>query len=184
MLIRFLNAHQYRGPQTDHAVHPAIPRKIYHPGDIVDLPSEYFERHLEPYPFAVIHNPAAASEGAAAALMEDMPIEQLRKLIEKHDLEKEIEGSGEGGRALREDLVRTLDKHYKSVGRDASDENDIPDDAALARMRVEELQTLCETRSMEVHGTGRDNKVLKVDLLEALSERREQEATKDEDGEG
>ena len=184
MIVRFLNAHQYRGKRTDHPAHPASPRKTYYPGDIVDLPAEYFERHLESYKFAVIHNAAAAAAGAAVALMEDMTIEQLRKLVEKHHLEDEIEGSGQDGRALREDLVRTLDKHYKSVGRSVSDENDIPDDAALARLRVDELVTLCEAWNMDVHGTGRENKVLKVDLVEALSERREREDSAGGNGEG
>lgn len=172
MIVKFLNAHMYRGPRTDHPEHPASPRKTYYPGDIADIPVEYFERHLEPYKFAQVHNAVAAAEGAAAAIMDDMDVKQLRDLVEKHDLGDKVEASGPGGRALREDFVAVLDAHYKSTGRTAADEGGIPEDDELARMRVDDLVALCETHGVEVVGTGRDSKVLKRDLIEALAERR------------
>ncbi len=175
MIVKFLNAHQYRGERTDHPVHPAIPRHRYLPGDLVDVPADYFERFLEPYPFAVVHNAAAAAEGAAAAVLDEMPIEQLRQLVEKFELGEEVVGTGESGRALKGDLVAVLNKHFKSVGRTVADEDRIPDDATLARMRVDELTTLCEARGIEVTGTGHDGKVLKRDMVEVLSEQRESE---------
>ena len=176
MLVKFLNAHHYRGDRTDHPAHPAVPRHHYYPGDIADVPVKYFERHLEPYGFAAIHNAVAAAEGAAVALMEDMTLEDLRKLVDKHNLEDEVEGSGPNGRAMREDLVLVLDKHYKSVGRTVADKEPIPDDDALARLRVDDLVALCESRGIEPVGTGKGDKVLKVDLFEVLSEQREREA--------
>ncbi len=181
MIVKFLNAHQYRGPRTDHPAHPAVPRQRYLPGDLVDLPAEYFERYLEPYPFAVVHNAAAAADGAAAAVLEDMTIERLRELVEKYELEDEVEGSGENGRFLKQDLIVVLNKHYKSVGRSAADEDRIPDEAELARMRLDELTTLCEARGIEVTGTGHDGKVLKRDMVEALSEQREREGQEPEE---
>jgi pyruvate/2-oxoglutarate dehydrogenase complex dihydrolipoamide acyltransferase (E2) component len=177
VIVKFLNAHQYRGLRTDHPVHPARPRHNYQVGDLADIPADYYERHLAPYPFAQVYNAVAAAEGAAAALMEDMPIEQLRELIEKHGLDDKIEGSGPDGRALREDLVVVLDAHYKSTGRTKADEADIPEDDALARLRVDDLVALCETHKVEVDGTGHGGKVLKADMIEALSERRESDTT-------
>ncbi len=176
MIVKFTQAHHYRGPRTDHPAHPAVPRTHYMPGDIVDVPADYFEKNLEPYPFAHVHNAAAAAEGAAAALMEDMEIEALRKLIDKYDLENQVEGSGQGGRAMKEDLVVVLEKHYKAVGRSAADKDPIPEDAKLVRMRTDDLVLLCESRAVEATGTGKDGKVLKTDLVEALSEQREREA--------
>ncbi len=185
MLVKFTQAHHYRGDRTEHPVHPAVPRRTYMPGDIADIPVDYFEQHLEPYPFAHVHNPAAAAEGAAAALMEDMTIEQLRTLVDKYDLEDKIEASGPSGRATKPDLMAVLDKHYRTHGRTAADKEALPDDAALARMRVDALVMLCESRKIEVTGTGHDGKVLKADLVEALSELRELEddveAQKDDD---
>ena len=181
MLVKFTQAHHYRGVRTEHPAHPAIPRKTYLPGEIADIPVEYFEKHLEPYPFAHVHNPAAAAEGAAAALMEDMTVEQLRTLVDKYDLEDKIEASGPSGRATKPDLMVVLDRHYREYGRTAADKDDLPDDAALARMRVDELVTLCESRKIEVAGTGHDGKILKADLVEALSEQREREGGEEKD---
>ena len=177
MIIKFLNAHSYRGPRTDHPKYPAIPRRRFVPGDIADVPVEYFEKCLEPYRFAQVHNAVAVAAGAAAALMEDMSVEQLRSLIEKHDLEDKVEGSGEGGRALKEDLIATLSTHFTEEGSTAADEGAIPDDAKLARMRVDDLVALSETRKIKIQGTGRDGKVLKTDLISALAERRQREDT-------
>lgn len=177
MIIKFLNAHSYRGPRTDHPQHPASPRKVYQVGDIVDVPVDYFERHLEPYRFAQVHNAVAAAQGAAAAIMDEMPIEQLRALIDKHNLDDQIEGSGPGGRAMREDLVAVLDTHFKTVGRSVADQDDIPEDDALARLRVAELVALCEEHKVEVNGSGRGGTVLKRDMIEALSERRQSDTT-------
>ncbi|KKL53689.1 hypothetical protein LCGC14_2272910, partial [marine sediment metagenome] len=64
-----------------------------------------------------------------------------------------------------------------AVGRSAADKDPIEDDAVLARMRVDDLVLLCESRAVKVTGSGRDGKVLKADLVEALSEQREREAT-------
>ena len=177
MIIKVLNAPQYRGPRTDHPVHRARTRRIYQVGDLADIPADYYERHLAPYKFAQVHNAVAAAEGAAAAVMEDMETSDLRTLIEKHGLDDKVEGSGPGGRALREDLVIVLDAHYKSAGRTKADEADIPEDDALARLRVDDLVALCETHKVEVDGTGHGGKVLKADMVEALSERRESDTT-------
>ncbi len=177
MIVKFLNAHQYRGPRTDHPVHPAQPRHIYQVGNLADIPADYYERHLAPYKFAQVHNAVAVAEGAAAAIMDDMETEDLRTLIEKHGLGDKVEGSGPGGRALREDLVVVLDAHYKSSSRTAADEADIPEDADLARLRVDDLVELCEMHKIEVRGTGHDGKVLKADMVEALVERRESDTT-------
>ncbi len=177
MIVKFTQAHRYRGPRTDHPTYPAQPRRVYMPGDIVDIPADYFEKRLEPYPFAHVHNAAAAAEGAAAALMDDMEVEVLRTLIDKYDLEDKVEGSGPGGRAMKEDLVLVLERHYKAVGRSAADKDPIPDDANLARLRVDDLVLLCESRGIEATGSGNAGKVLKADLVEALSEQREREAT-------
>ncbi len=180
MIVKFLNAHQYRGKKTDHATLPAVPRRTYYPGDIVDLPVEYFERHLEPYPFAIVFNAAAAAESAAAALLQDMTIEQLRELVERNNLE--IEGSGEAGRATKEDLVAVLEKHYTTEGRTAADDaSEIPDDDALARLRLAELEALVEIHDLEVEGTGRGGKVLKSDLVEALIDKRDAEPEEDKE---
>ncbi len=183
MLVKFTQAHHYRGERTEHPVHPAVPRRRYMPGDIADIPVEYFEDKLEPYPFAHVHNPAAAAEGAAAALMEDMSIEQLRTLVDKHELEDKIEASGPSGRATKADLVVVLNRYYKAHGRTVADKEALPDDAALARMRVDDLVMLCESRKIEVTGTGHDGKVLKADLVEALSEQREREGGEEQDEE-
>ncbi len=176
MLVKFTQAHHYRGLATKHAVYPAVPRRTYLPGTIVDIPVDYFEKHLEPYPFAQVHNAAAAAESAAAALMEDMTIEQLRVLVEKNRLESSVKRTGLSGRAGKEDLVAVLEAHYKQHGRSIADKEAIPDDAALARLRAAELEALCETRGVEATATGHDGKVLKADMIEALSEQREREA--------
>ena len=175
MLVKFAQAHHYRGPRTEHPVHPATPRKTYLPGHIVDLPVEYFERHLEAYKFAHVHDPAAAAEGAAAAVLEDMSVEALRTLVDKYDLEDKIEASGPSGRATKADLIVVLNKHYRAHSRTAADQDDLPDDATLARMRTDELVMLCESRKITVEGTGHNDKVLKADLVDALSEQRERE---------
>ncbi len=177
MLIQFDQAHNYRGPMNvtkKDSRHAPVARKTYYPGDIVDVPARYFEQRLEHEKFAHVYNASAAAEGAASALMDDMPIEQVRALCEKHELE--VVGTGEAGRATKDDMAKALETHYRDVGAELADDQEIPDDRTLGRMRFTELEEMAEQAGVgDVEGSGRDDKVLKADLIEALIEARDAE---------
>lgn len=169
MLVKLNQAHRFAGETTDHPRFPARSRGRYQPGDVLEMPAEYYERYLEPYGFAEPYNLHVASKDATGALLNNLPVEQLRELAKTAGILDDIAGSGPNGRVMAVDLVGALSDYGQRKAQAAGD-GAADREEELNELSMKELTAAATEAGIydAIDGSGRRGKPVKKDLVDAL----------------
>lgn len=122
MLVKLKRAHWYQG-ETTKGPHGARRATRYVPGDVLEMPTEYFEAQIEPYEGGELYNAVVEDARELKTGLKKLNRQELRDLADKHEIE--VEGTGSGGLATKGDLIKALAE--AGVGADdepADDEDD------------------------------------------------------------
>lgn len=122
MLVKFRRAHWYQGEKTtdrEHNGRYAIRKGRIEPGAVKDVPSEYYDKYLEPRDFAAPHNVEMTEARELIAGLKTGTVQQLRDLADEHDLE--VQGTGSGGRLTKKDLIMVLSEAGVGLPEDGED---------------------------------------------------------------
>ncbi len=122
MLVKFRRAHWYQGERTEDLEHSgryAIRKGRIENGAVKDVPTDYFDKYLDPYDMAFPHNVEMTEAKELIAGLKTATVQQLRDLAEEHELE--VEGTGSGGRLTKKDLITVLAKAGVGMPEDGED---------------------------------------------------------------
>ena len=121
MLVKMKRAHWYQGESTS-GKYGARKSTRYAPGDVLEMPTSYFEQHIEPYDGGALFNAEVEEAKDLKTGLKKQNRQYLRDLADKHDVE--VEGTGSGGTATKGDLVKALAAAGIGVEEDAADDDD------------------------------------------------------------
>lgn len=97
---------------------------------------------------------------------ESMTLAELKAFVKEHNLE--VEGTGKRGYIKKQDYITTVENFASSPSPQSDDGQDesIPD---ANTMTLKELRAYVKEHNVEIEGTGKNGRVLKTDLVEAVS---------------